>query len=75
MRVPPCLSKLTAPTNLLAVQSEVLGHPQDRIGHSTEFSSTELLIDPLSKAPETEASLLPWIGPPESLVVVYDFSC
>lgn len=72
--VPTSQSELSTPANLLPVQSEVLGNPEDRIRHPTLFSSTELPGNSPSKETETKTSLSPRVCPTEGFVVVYDFT-
>lgn len=74
MSIPPCQTELSAPANLLAVKSEILGDPEDGIGHTAKLRSTEFPIEATSKYAKSDSTLRPWISPIELFVIVDIFS-
>ena len=73
MGVPTSHTEPSSPTNLLAIQREVLGYPLYWVGHTSELLLTELPIKSSCETAESGTSLRPRVGPSKRFVVVDSF--
>ena len=73
MGVPTSHTEPSSPTNLLAIQREVLGYPLYWVGHTSELMLAELLVKSSCETAESETSLRPRVSPSKRFVVVDSF--